>query len=327
MPVQQEADLKRTIEITALAVRELSCKDLGTYCKIYYGGIKRKSKKLRKDSGGEWKPKHPITLKTPGPSDLTIECWKKQRGKLLKKFLGRVAILSSQLDSVDQIKGWYELSGRGKTSEKISGKLYIRLTLPGKPKSLNQHVAEQRSRRVLEPSVPAQPGIVFDRTQELVGNRHQQQQVVTKQRPVKTVVQAVVQTDEYKLKMEKISALNCASEKELKTLQYKMKKYNSDGDNEKLKKEIEEILKGIKDSVQSGMKTLREVGESFNHNGSEEELRVQMRSSNYLLHQLTLIVDGLNLAEKQLKEQNIWYILTKCFAPSAASLPSSIHPQ
>jgi len=301
MPVQQEADLKRTIEISALAVRELSCKELGTYCKIYYGGGKRKSKKLGKDSGGEWKQKHPITLKTPGPSDLTIECWKKQRGKLLKKFLGRVAILGAQLDTVDQIKGWYNLSGRGKSSEIISGKLYIRLILPGKPKSLNQQVVEQRSRRVLAPSAPLRPGIVFDRTQELVGNRTQHQQLAAKPRQSKTITQAV-ESDEYKLKIEKISALNCASERELETLHDKVVQYNNARDKVPLRKEIEVIVKGIKDSVQLGMKTLREVGESFNHNGSEEELRVKMRRSNHLLHQLTLIVDELNGVEKQLEQ-------------------------
>jgi len=311
MPVEKHAGLKR-VEIAALAVRELTCKELGTYCKIYYGGTKRKSKKLRKDSGGEWKPKHPITLNTPGPSDLVIECWKKQRGKLLKKFLGRVAISSSQLDTVDQIKGWYDLGGRGKASEVISGKLYLRAIMPGKPKSLNQHVAEQRARRINVLPAPPQSGIVFDRTHELLGTRAQQKPVlVTVQKQQVTSIVPQQQTSqsnadkEHQLKVDIVSSLNCASEKELAILQQKMKQYDTSNDKAVTRKEIEEIVKGLKDSVQLGMTTLREVGEALNHNWSEHELRIKMQQSNDLLHRFTVIVDELNMAQKQLKEQNI----------------------
>jgi len=306
MPVEKEADLKRTVEITALAVRELTCKQCGAYCKIYYGGSKKKSKKLKKDSGGEWKPKHPITLQTPTASDLVIECWKKPRKKILKKFVGRVAIQSSQLDGVDQIKGWYDLGGRGKSSEIISGKLYIRAMLPGKPKSLNQQVAEQRSKRITALPAPTQPGIVFDRTQELLGRAQPPRQAANTQRQRFTIVRPKsAQKEEHQIKVEFISKLNAASEKELVILQEKMKQYESAKDKVITRRDMEEIVNSLKDSIHLGMTTLREVGESLNHNGSEQELRVKMQQSNYLLHQLTVIIDNLNVAQMQLKEQNI----------------------
>jgi len=246
-----------------------------------------------------------------------IECWKKPRKKILKKFVGRVAIQSSQLDGVDQIKGWYDLGGRGKSSEIISGKLYIRAMLPGKPKSLNQQVAEQRSKRITALPAPTQPGIVFDRTQELLGRAQPPRQAANTQRqrftvgcreptqPQQIVRPKSAQKEEHQIKVEFISKLNAASEKELVILQEKMKQYESAKDKAITRRDMEEIVNSLKDSIHLGMTTLREVGESLNHNGSEQELRVKMQQSNYLLHQLTVIIDNLNVAQMQLKEQNI----------------------
>lgn len=307
--MEKEADLKRTVEITALAVRGLICKDLGAYCKIYYGGNKRKSKKLRKDSGGEWKPKHPITMNTQGPSDLVIECWKKQRGKLMKKFLGRISFLSSQMESINQIKGWYELGGRGKESEEISGNLYILATMPGKPKSLNHQFTEERIKRINPPDL-SQIGIVFDRTHELHGKSKQEQSLL-----MDNIVQDVISSqkvgsplpekDEFKRKIDLVSNLNDESEKELRSLNSKINDYEKTKNKVLARKEIEGIINGLKENIQLGITTLRELGEELNHNSSENDLRIKMQQSNSMLHHLTIVVDELNLAKQKLKDQNI----------------------
>jgi len=294
LSIPKYVDPKRTCQVLALSVRGECRSSKGIYCKMFYGGRKHRTIILKKDVSLEWKQNH--TLTTGGPTDLTIEVWKR-KNKVSKKFLGRITWECSYLDSMDQIKGWYALGGGGKSQEQFNGKIFVKLDMPGKPKSLNKVIVENRQKNTKKPA-GTKPGIVFDRMSELnidssVTTAHTRRSELDSD-----------STCDFKRKAELVASVTLNVERLLKSLKEKVGKIDHVDNEGSFKKELEHLVQGINDNIALGTKTLRDIGEDLNH-VSEKELKRKMQQSNYLLERLTGVVEEFNITQTELGNKGI----------------------
>jgi len=272
------------LELFAIAVRctNLSSED-GLFCRIKYGHCRVNTATLNKGDAVDWK-EH-ITLSSYNyPNDLIIECWRKKKSDPLKKFMGRIAISSIEIDeAVDgKIKSWYSLVGRGKKKEVIDGRMYVSLSVPEKMKPTT--VAEtqpttqdnpiQNVNRNTQPrkNPPNEFGVV-DRLGELRPDIHS------------TVLMQEMVIDDFTKDTQAVERIVRGVDMQLKSLEGKLRMLERRGTNLFLKQEVERLMKETEEVLDAGLKRIKLMGIGLNAT-HDKDLQLKMAQFNCVLSKL-----------------------------------------
>jgi len=269
------------------------------YCKVIYGNKILKTTPLPSGEFSDWK-EH-LVVSTYVPGDLIIECKKKKKNCLFKKFCGRIIITQKELnDSAEgRIRAWHSLKGRENKNDTVSGRMYVSLVIPKTNHDVNDHHKNNENivnNRPAEPHTQSIPTpvyntIVVDRLAEL-----KPELIINK----KVNVQAVPQCD-FCQRTESFEKLIRNVDDQLKSLEFKLRMFQKRGTNQYLKQEIFRIMKDIEATLEFGTKRIKQMGCELNA-VKDEDLSLMMKSFNVILAKLVSRTDQFNKIKEDIQK-------------------------
>jgi len=279
---------KRSVELIALAVRNISAPSEGMYCKVIYGDKRKKTRTLAKGDVADWKER--LSLSTYSSGSLTIECWRRKHLGTSKK-LGKLSFSQSELNECPEgrVQGWFSLVSRN-SSYHSTGRVYVNLVIAGSTSEVNTAIVPlttvQSVNRIVEPKNRTTAFGVVDRLFEL--------------RPElkNAVVEEGLVPNEFCQKLADIEKIITIVDNHLKALEHKMTIPSRRGTNLFLKQEIERMMQELGEVLAIGTKRLRQMGGDLNA-VKDVDLQQKMRSFNEMLCKLMSRIDEYNKVSQE----------------------------